>query len=606
MSGQISSSRRRNLAAYLGERARVSTTLTATSAPKRPDHTRNTLAAPLLATRLASASRPPTRRSMAAARACSSSGGDSSASWPHSSALGGCSKAKADSRNISTATGRAAEYANGRKRRLIGVFASERPMQMRAHKSRAANGSQPFKCACLCSLPALPPAARMSDLPLKLEPAERLVFAGKKLGAEPANATLKVTNPTADRMAFKIKCTSNEMFRIRPVIGVVKAKEETTVTLIFNAGKSVPENGKHYFARFTARRLAAPLISRSSGTKRSAKHVSAFCGRHTHEKRGSQSAKTVTALLSGLLALKMVVYIVLFPTDSNLIHALNLDRTPLSLVYVNVVAEVCWLNGLIKFTRLQRFLRAHRFNNRSLIEWFVQKEVAAVVHSLRPIPLLKASMQFLHFVHGYPLSTDLTRQKKELQSLSTRMFVWLLPPMRRVGEGATYAPADISGSDRHCCVLPRRVRKRHLLLAMKLLLVVLPSIEMPLGSLCFSRRFSRRTQFSRNLRVIFTAVGYSLFFLCKLSLLVVDFKFLMIARERLWSAATFLLRLKENLLDSLNADHSLLTVLYVNLFGGCSWLYCAIRVNEHKYKGQTLNEFFLVREVGAVIAVFRN
>ncbi|KAI6225109.1 Major sperm protein [Aphelenchoides fujianensis] len=81
-----------------------------------------------------------------------------------------------------------------------------------------------------------------------LEPAERLVFAGKKLGAEPANATLKVTNPTADRMAFKIKCTSNEMFRIRPVIGVVKAKEETTVTLIFNAGKSVPENGKHYFA----------------------------------------------------------------------------------------------------------------------------------------------------------------------------------------------------------------------------------------------------------------------------------------------------------------------------------------------------------------------
>ncbi|KAI6225097.1 Major sperm protein [Aphelenchoides fujianensis] len=249
MSGEISSSRRRNLAAYLGERARVSTTLTATSAPKRPDHTRNTLAAPLFATRSASARRPPTRRSMAAARASSSSGG----SWPHSSALGGCSKAKADSRNISTATGRAAEYANGggAARMLIAGVCMEkngRPMQMRAHKSRPARGAPPFKCACPCSLPALPPAARMSDLPLKLEPAERLVFAGKKLGAEPANATLKVTNPTADRMAFKIKCTSNEMFRIRPVIGVVKAKEETTVTLIFNAGKSVPENGKHYFA----------------------------------------------------------------------------------------------------------------------------------------------------------------------------------------------------------------------------------------------------------------------------------------------------------------------------------------------------------------------
>ncbi|KAI6227405.1 Major sperm protein [Aphelenchoides fujianensis] len=223
-------------------------------------------------------------------------------------------------------------------------------MQMRAHKSRAARAAPPFKCACLCSLPALPPAARMSELPLKLEPAERLVFAGKKLGAEPANATLKVTNPTADRMAFKIKCTSNEMFRIRPVIGVVKAKEETTVTA-------------------------------------------------------------------------MVAYFVLFP-DSTLIHALNLDRTPFPLVYVNVAGEVCWLNGLIA------------------------------------IYVLIGSCSVF----------------------STGLLVWLLPAVRRMDEGATYA--ENSGGNLglrpDCCLLPCRPNMRPSHSAMKLLLVVLPSIKMVL------------------------------------------------------------------------------------------------------------------------------
>ncbi|KAI6227372.1 Major sperm protein [Aphelenchoides fujianensis] len=179
----------------------------------------------------------------------------------------------------------------------------------------------------------------MSDLPLKLEPAERLVFAGKKLGAEPANATLKVTNPTADRMAFKIKCTSNEMFRIRPVIGVVKAKEETT--LIFNAGKSVPENGKHYFA---------PVVVEEASSNARLSAASLFCERHTYENRGSQSAKQ-------------------------------------------------WR----EFTRLQRFVREHRFNGR------------------------------------YPPATGFTQRKKEAiygligsyNAFSTGLLVWLLPAMRR-------------------------------------------------------------------------------------------------------------------------------------------------------------------------------
>ncbi|KAI6202963.1 hypothetical protein M3Y94_00501800 [Aphelenchoides besseyi] len=88
----------------------------------------------------------------------------------------------------------------------------------------------------------------MSELPLKLEPNDRILFASAKLGEEAVNVTMKITNPTADRYAFKVKCTSNEMFRIRPVIGAIAGNGETSVTLGFNAGKSVPDSGKHYFA----------------------------------------------------------------------------------------------------------------------------------------------------------------------------------------------------------------------------------------------------------------------------------------------------------------------------------------------------------------------
>ncbi|KAK0403209.1 hypothetical protein QR680_016782 [Steinernema hermaphroditum] len=88
----------------------------------------------------------------------------------------------------------------------------------------------------------------MSEFLLQLEPAERIVFSGKKLGEEPKTTTLKITNDTKDRYVYKVKCTSNEMFRIRPPVGPLKAGESVTVQLVFNAGKSVPDCTKHYFA----------------------------------------------------------------------------------------------------------------------------------------------------------------------------------------------------------------------------------------------------------------------------------------------------------------------------------------------------------------------
>ncbi|KAH7728966.1 MSP domain-containing protein [Aphelenchoides avenae] len=91
------------------------------------------------------------------------------------------------------------------------------------------------------------PAAESTAFDLKLEPAEKVKFAGKKLGEEPVSTTLKVTNPTKERVAIKVKCTSNEMFRIRPPVSAIKPDETVSIQLIFQSGKTVPDSGKHYF-----------------------------------------------------------------------------------------------------------------------------------------------------------------------------------------------------------------------------------------------------------------------------------------------------------------------------------------------------------------------
>uniref|UniRef100_A0A914XD43 Major sperm protein n=1 Tax=Plectus sambesii TaxID=2011161 RepID=A0A914XD43_9BILA len=81
---------------------------------------------------------------------------------------------------------------------------------------------------------------------LKTEPTDNIVFKGEKLGEEPALVDLKLTNPTNERRAFKVKCTSNEMFRIRPPVSTIEPYGSATVQLTFK-GNFVPESGKHYF-----------------------------------------------------------------------------------------------------------------------------------------------------------------------------------------------------------------------------------------------------------------------------------------------------------------------------------------------------------------------
>uniref|UniRef100_A0A914YQ85 Major sperm protein n=1 Tax=Panagrolaimus superbus TaxID=310955 RepID=A0A914YQ85_9BILA len=60
---------------------------------------------------------------------------------------------------------------------------------------------------------------------------------------------LKITNSTKHRQTYKVKCTNNEIFRVRPPIGFIKPDESVTLKVSFLATNKVqPENNKHFFA----------------------------------------------------------------------------------------------------------------------------------------------------------------------------------------------------------------------------------------------------------------------------------------------------------------------------------------------------------------------
>uniref|UniRef100_A0A0N4ZKM8 Major sperm protein n=1 Tax=Parastrongyloides trichosuri TaxID=131310 RepID=A0A0N4ZKM8_PARTI len=87
----------------------------------------------------------------------------------------------------------------------------------------------------------------MADFPLQIEPADKILFASKSLGDQACPITINVKNPTKEHQAFKIKCTSNEMFKIRPPVVAIKPESSQKIVITFNPKKQVPECGKHFF-----------------------------------------------------------------------------------------------------------------------------------------------------------------------------------------------------------------------------------------------------------------------------------------------------------------------------------------------------------------------
>ena len=78
-----------------------------------------------------------------------------------------------------------------------------------------------------------------------MEPGDSVEFKGPF--KEPVSSEAKVKNGTGKRMAFKVKCSDNDLFKIRPVMGVLKDGENATVTLTFTAkDKKAPKDPHHF------------------------------------------------------------------------------------------------------------------------------------------------------------------------------------------------------------------------------------------------------------------------------------------------------------------------------------------------------------------------
>ncbi|VDN89904.1 unnamed protein product [Brugia pahangi] len=69
---------------------------------------------------------------------------------------------------------------------------------------------------------------------LRIEPRDKLTFTGDVTGE--IHTIIKLTNKSDSRQAFKIKCTRNDLFRIRPATGIL------------DYGQTIlPESDRHHF-----------------------------------------------------------------------------------------------------------------------------------------------------------------------------------------------------------------------------------------------------------------------------------------------------------------------------------------------------------------------
>ena len=73
---------------------------------------------------------------------------------------------------------------------------------------------------------------------LTIEPKDKVAFDCTRTGS--GKVVLKLTNSADKRRAFKVKCTNNTVFRIRPAVGKLEPSASTTVTLSYTPEKDKP------------------------------------------------------------------------------------------------------------------------------------------------------------------------------------------------------------------------------------------------------------------------------------------------------------------------------------------------------------------------------
>ncbi|KAI1717756.1 MSP (Major sperm protein) domain-containing protein [Ditylenchus destructor] len=82
---------------------------------------------------------------------------------------------------------------------------------------------------------------------LQIEPSDFITFKSDNLTSAPVDLDVEIKNTTAVRQVYKVKCTSNEIFRVRPPVAYLKPDEAFKVKFSL-VSKEVPDAKKHFFA----------------------------------------------------------------------------------------------------------------------------------------------------------------------------------------------------------------------------------------------------------------------------------------------------------------------------------------------------------------------
>uniref|UniRef100_A0A8R1TUR6 Major sperm protein n=2 Tax=Onchocerca TaxID=6281 RepID=A0A8R1TUR6_ONCVO len=92
-----------------------------------------------------------------------------------------------------------------------------------------------------------PSRVRERNFLLRIEPRDKLIFVGNVTGE--IHTIIKLTNESDSRQAFKVKCTRNDLFHIRPATGILEFGQTIDIDITYSCmNNQVPESNRHYFA----------------------------------------------------------------------------------------------------------------------------------------------------------------------------------------------------------------------------------------------------------------------------------------------------------------------------------------------------------------------
>ncbi|VDN81860.1 unnamed protein product [Brugia pahangi] len=91
-----------------------------------------------------------------------------------------------------------------------------------------------------------------NEFQMTLIPMTRIIFMDENIGIKPVTTSVTIHNDTVLVQAFKVKCTSNKMFTIRPSYGIIAPNEKKSINITFN-WKDVPKDDLHFISFYHIR-----------------------------------------------------------------------------------------------------------------------------------------------------------------------------------------------------------------------------------------------------------------------------------------------------------------------------------------------------------------